>query len=138
VPYLRESLELLTEFKRPPTDPTRLNTERHLSLALCSTGAPTEGEALARGVVARLGAPIPRLMQARARAGLGFCLQRLGRLTEAEPLLLEAAQAFEALPTPSGGLRLQTVAHWLEALYAATGRPTEAATWRARQGTPAR
>lgn len=75
VPFLRESLELLTEFKRPPTDPTRLNTERHLSLALCSTGAYAEGEALARSVVARLGAQVPRLVQARARAGLGFCLQ---------------------------------------------------------------
>ncbi len=134
IPLLRESLELLAELRRPGGDPTVLNTQRQLALALCSTGAAREGEPMARAVVAQLGPAVPPLVQHRARAGLGYCLKRLGRHDDAEPLLLEALRELERGSPPLGGMRVETVARWLEELYEASGRTEQAAVWRARRG----
>lgn len=134
IALLRESLDLLTEMRRGDGDPTVVATQRQLAQDLCSTGSAREGETLARAVTARLGPAMPPVTQHRARATLGHCLQRLGRHADAEPLLLEAARGFDAIPPPLTGLRLPTVAAWLEQLYLATGRSAEAAAWRARRG----
>jgi tetratricopeptide (TPR) repeat protein len=133
IPLLRESLALLAELRRPAGDPTVLNTQRQLALALCSTGATREGEVMARAVVAQLGPAVPSVVQHRARAGLGQCLQRLGRPEDAEPLLLEAVRGLEQGAPPLGGLRVETVARWLEQVYEASGQVEQAAVWRARR-----
>ncbi len=133
IPLLRESLALLAELQRPAADPTVVNTRRQLGLALCSTGATIEGEQLARAAVEQLAPTVPAIVQHRARAGLGYCLQRLARHSDAEPLLLDAARGFESIAAPLGGLRLETVARWLEQLYEASGRTDEAAVWRGRR-----
>jgi eukaryotic-like serine/threonine-protein kinase len=63
-----------------------------------------------------------------AQTGVGLCLTRLQRYTEAEPTLLAAARGLEAARGPHF--------HWaqvafkaLRDLYAATNRPTDAGIW---------
>jgi tetratricopeptide (TPR) repeat protein len=132
IALLRETLDLLAELRRPPTDPSVMGAERALALALCSTGQTRGGETLARSVVSRLGPTIGTVAQLRAHATLGFCLHRLGRHAEAEAPLLQAARGFEAGASSSTGLRRQDVARWLVEVYTALDRPSDAARWRTR------
>lgn len=132
IPMLREALEMLAEVKIRPNDPNVVVIERQLAQALCTTGAVREGEAMARRVMEQMGPTYSALNQHRARAGHGRCLQLLERHAEAEPLLLEAMRGFESI-TPPVPAFVRAVASWLEQLYTATGRASEAATWRARR-----
>jgi tetratricopeptide (TPR) repeat protein/tRNA A-37 threonylcarbamoyl transferase component Bud32 len=131
VPLLRESRELLTALGRGDGDVSVVATQWQLALALCSTGAAAEGEPLARAAVAALSPTIPAVVRLRAEAAHGQCLARVGRHADAEPLLLEAARGFEAAAAPTNGLRFETVAAWLAQSYDASGRPADAAAWRA-------
>jgi len=81
----------------------------------------------------RYGAEHTSALDAGAR--LGGTLIRLGRLEEAEALLLEVAEILER--TRSEPDEITRSAHGLLAeLYAAWGREEEAARWRARIGEP--
>ena len=65
------------------------------------------------------------------RGELGRCLKRMARYPEAQEQLLEAHRVLDAA-VGDGHIRTIRAVRALVALYEAWGKPTEAATWRAR------
>jgi hypothetical protein len=70
---------------------------------------------------------------AAARLALGECLARLGRYSEAEPLLLESLAALTALQREGQQLeKADRARHSVIELYEKWGRPLEAEQYRVR------
>ena len=72
--------------------------------------------------------PAGHWMIAKLRDGYGSCLHLLGRWSEAEPVLLEAHAQMRAV-FPVTDVRVRAIAERLSDLYAAWGKPEEAARW---------
>jgi tetratricopeptide (TPR) repeat protein len=97
------------------------------AIASCSGPDPSDGLATAQRIAAirikTLAAGDWRLFS--AQANIGFCLVRLQRYAEAEPILLKAAANLEASRGPAF-FQTQKAYESLVELYSATGRTPEA------------
>ncbi|HVK17501.1 MAG TPA: tetratricopeptide repeat protein [Fimbriiglobus sp.] len=72
-------------------------------------------------------------LASQAKALIGGSLLGQRRYADAEPLLLAGYQGMKRMERtvpPQGKVRIREAADWLAALYAASGRPEEAARWR--------
>jgi tetratricopeptide (TPR) repeat protein len=130
IPYYREMHDILTGL-RPPGDRDLLDAQRLLGLSLCATGAAAEGESLIRRALASAPTDSTQLILHRLRATLGFCLMREQHYAEAEPLLVSAEVSMAKLGSVPPILLAQT-RQWLASLYAAWGKPADAAEWQTK------
>ena len=131
IPTIRESLAIMST--RPPTDAFLIAAHRALAIDLCATGAVAEGDSLIRATIARVPLDSTKIMPYRVRSVLGFCLTRVRRFGEAEPVLLQAEAGLHALSRPAAASWKTTVA-WLVSLYEQWGKNEQASLWRDRLG----
>jgi len=114
-------------------DPTTLYAWNTYATAACETDQAGDGVAVLRRVEAarasRYGPGDWHI--ASTRVAIGGCLLTLGRLAEAEALLLRAARDLESARGPTFH-RTQAAYRTLRDLYAQAGRAEEAARWGAR------
>ncbi len=105
-----------------------------LADSLCRSGRPREAEKAAREALAvnaaRLGQDHPRTKE--SEGALGCALAGSGRYGEAEPYLLSFAEALDKKIGAEGDPR--EVAQQVADMYAAWGKPAEAAEWRRKAG----
>lgn len=127
---LREALSI--QLTRGKDHPDAVNMKRMLGRVLTKNGEYEEAESLLRDAV-REHAELfgeDHSLTVRARFYLGDALRAQGAFDEAEPLLVDACDYYlKAQGTRSR--RTRTVAESLASLYEATGRPAEAAKYRA-------
>jgi hypothetical protein len=118
----------------PPRHPTLAGTLGGLGLALLRSGRPANAEPLLREALEiRRGAPASGHWRIDwAESLLGECLAAQKRFIEAEPLLLGSA---ERLLVHAGAMpiRRHRAVERIIALYESSGRPAEAAVWRAKR-----
>jgi len=123
--------ELLEDARKrfPPGDPEVATALLQLCNCLLEQSRFGDAEPLAREALAIRAEKLPASwLHYSAMSTLGGSLLGLGRLTEAEPFLLEAASRMEP-PTASAVRRRQALER-LVRLYEAMGKEAEAKAWR--------
>jgi hypothetical protein len=121
---------------RGPTHPDATQSMGYLATLYRSEGQYAKAEAVLREMLAAREAFRPAAWTtANTRAQLGDVLYRQQKYAEAEPLLLAGyaglKQHEEGVPPPTRGVAFRGVTARLVLLYEATGKPAEAAKWRA-------
>lgn len=102
IPFLKEAIDILTPL-RPPADAFLLGARWSLAVDLCTTGAVSEGEALARSAASAIPFDSTRVLPLQLRAGVAYCAMRGGNARESAPILAEMARLVSALPTAAQG-----------------------------------
>ena len=111
-----------------PTSPYAASAWSDYSVAACGGDDAAAGLAAAQRVAVIRAAALPATDWHRksTQADIGYCLERLHRYREAEPILVGAAHDLEAIRGP-GFYTTQLAYKGLRELYAQTGRPVDAA-----------
>ncbi|MCC6245808.1 MAG: serine/threonine protein kinase [Gemmatimonadaceae bacterium] len=97
IPFLKEAVDILTPL-RPPSDAFLLGAQWSLAVDLCSTGAASEGTAIARRAEAAIPFDSTRMLPLQLRASVAFCTWRAGNRQESEPILRDIARMVNAIP----------------------------------------
>jgi serine/threonine protein kinase len=131
-PLLRELLA--TQRRILPKDhPSVADTLQRLGEALATSHRAGDAEPLLVEALAIRRRNASRVDVGEAESLLGGCLTTLGRHAEAEPLLLAGYEKLVA-SSDTGLRRVERASARLIDLYDASGRPEEAARWRATAG----